>query len=380
MDGNFSYDFYLLPLEDMYSKMAVYNLDIVPFLNELNENQDLQLIVESAEDERRKAQIVIEKLSSAIAAQNYITSMDSENYRIVVDALKAYVNFHKSTNNPVILDEIKKIRELLKKHRDLQREELNRQQSNTDYNQERHTSNSKKFLFIIIILCTVLIVITFCYFKKPQRQGIGNEYVSKINQLYGGEIVSFDNITKSINTEEDCSIALNIIGNRYGQCDIYGILKDNIFKIDNIYVQVVYSKDVDETVNIFKSIIEATLNINSDTFERELHKGCIYWEDNTEWDIHITDNRYGKIYGEAGYIVLNLENKENANENSGDPGYFVGTMTVVNCDKAPILEKPDIESVVKTYVPKWTEVDAYYIDHEWYYCFYNDSIGVLKPY
>ena len=61
-----------------------------------------------------------------------------------------------------------------------------------------------------------------------------------------------------------------------------------------------------------------------------------------------------------------------------DPGYFLGAMTVINCDEwVSLREYPDTASERLDKIYKGTEVEAYYYDEQWCSVFYKDQFGYI---
>lgn len=60
-------------------------------------------------------------------------------------------------------------------------------------------------------------------------------------------------------------------------------------------------------------------------------------------------------------------------------GDYMGAWTVVNCESEAILYADhDEEAGVITTIPKWSEVEAYYYDSEWFECIYDGSQGYMR--
>lgn len=220
--------------------------------------------------------------------------------------------------------------------------------------------------------------------------GLARNYQESINTVYGKNLVSFSSLDSDLNISGDKYITYDLLGTRYGQCSVYGYStgSGSWLDVSSLDVHIVYSDDYGESSEILDSIIEGVFRINSSTFYKEIYNGCRFWEDNGTWDVYITDSIWGTIWGESGYIMLHLETKEEAAEAeeavevdddpSGDPGYFVGTLTVVNCEQwVSLREDPSTSAQRLAEVPKWAEVDAYYYNDNWYACFYEDKFGYI---
>ena len=219
---------------------------------------------------------------------------------------------------------------------------------------------------------------------------LARNYQESINAVYSKSLVSFTTLDSDLNIVGDRYIKYDFTGNRYGQCCVYGYSTGSGTWLDvsSLDVYILYSDDYGETSEIFNSIIEGVFRINSSTYYQEIYNGCRFWEDNGTWDVYITDSIWGTIWGESGYIMLHLETKgesieaeENTDaedEPSGDPGYFMGTLTVINCEEwVSLREDPSTFARRLAEVPKWAEVDAYYYNDNWYACYYEGEYGYI---
>lgn len=214
-----------------------------------------------------------------------------------------------------------------------------------------------------------------------------DNYLSRINQVFGKKILSYAYTDTNLNVTNDRRIVFSLEGERYGECSIYGTengSKTDLY-VDSVDVSILYSDNESETSDVFCSVVEGAFGINSSLFSKEIYNGCRYWEENQGWDIYISDTISGYIYGDSGYIYLHLDKGNHSLETAGDeegladdPGYYVGTLTVVNCEEwVSLREYPDTTSARLEEVPKWAEVDAYYYNHEWYACFYDGQFGYI---